>query len=609
MQQYSNPFHLWLLAFCLLISINAIGQPPIEILGSGNHSKIITSTSNSQQGTNASNTLSSQGFLPNNNAAARFLSQASTGATYQDIQDLSTQGLEDWIDEQFNLPIGFNCTEKVEAITAIKNAGAMDPMNTGPFLHFWDYAFWEYTHTSNDVLRQRVALTLSEILVVSRNSGFGENAYAFSSYYDMLLDNTFGNYYDLLKAVTFHPAMALYLTYMNNPKAHVNYMGQQIFPDENYAREVMQLFTIGLCELEIDGTCKVDENNVPIPTYDNVDIAEFAKIFTGLSWGDGDQFPMYQMGLESLTIPLKMYNDYHEEGPKTLLNGTVIPQRAQADGVADIEDALDNLFQHPNIGPFIGRLLIQRLVTSNPSPGYIERVARAFNGESQYGSTRGDMKAVIKAILLDEEARDCASQSDDSFGRLREPFNRYLHIARAFNVSNPNGHYRNAQQNIMQFFGQKPFTSPSVFNFFQSDYQPIGPIEEAGLVAPEFQITNSQTISGYMNALNRWLFYDQIVDDWGRGFEEEYDPDNNTRLNFSTELQLTDDDQLHALIDRLDLILTHGSLSARSKETIHRALNEVILEGDEFVLNLRRETRVKLAVFLIMASPEYLVNR
>ena len=170
----------------------------------------------------------------------------------------------------------------------------------------------------------------------------------------------------------------------------------------------------------------------------------------------------------------------------------------------------------------IGKLLIQRLVTSNPSPGYVERVARAFNGESQYGTIRGDMKAIIKAILLDEEARDCAAMGDDVFGKLREPFNRYLQISRSFKVSNPSGHYRNAMQSIYQYFGQKPFTSPSVFNFFQSDYQPIGPVTNAMLVAPEFQITNSQTISGYMSALSRWLFYDEVVDDWGRGFDEEH---------------------------------------------------------------------------------------
>jgi len=601
----------FILIFVFGLPIHTIlsAQPTSEIIGMGNKGQTIITTSNTQSGTSEDNTLSEQGFLPNANAASRFLSQASTGPTFEEIQSLTTVGIEGWIEQQFALPIGFNCTQKVEAITDIKNAGAMDPMNTGPFLHFWDYAFWEYAITSNDVLRQRVALALSEILVISQSSGFGENAYAFSTYYDVLLEHAFGNYYNLLVDVTFEPSMALYLTYMNNPKAHVNNMGQQIFPDENYAREVMQLFTIGLCELEIDGTCKTDGNGVPIPTYDNEDIAEFSKIFTGLTWGDSDQFPGYEMGFQSYRIPLKMFNANHEEGPKTLLNGTVLPQRTTVDGVADIEAALNNLFQHPNIGPFIGKLLIQRLVTSNPSLAYVERVARAFNGEGQYGTTRGDMKAVIKAILLDEEARDCAAMSDDSFGKLREPFNRYLQLCRSFTVSNPNGHNRNAMRTIMNYFGQKPFTSPSVFNFFQADYQPIGPIEEANLVAPEFQITNSQTISGYMSALNRWLFYDQVVDDWGRGFEEEEDPNNYTSLTFTEELLLTDDDKIPALIDRLNLILANGALSQRSKDLIHQAVLDIEIIGGDDLMALRRDNRVKLAVFLIMSNPEYLINK
>lgn len=594
----------------LLTCLSLQAQPVPKIIGMGEQGQTIITTSNSQNGTAGDATLTAQGFLPNPNAASRFLSQAGIGPTYQEILSLSEMGLEDWLDQQFALPRGFNCSEKVTEITAIKNAGLMDPDNTGAFLQFWDYAYWEYAFTNDDVLRQRIAFALSEILVVSQNSSFGENAYAFSSYYDVLLDNAFGNYYDLLRAVTFHPSMGLYLTYMNNPKRHVD-DGQVIFPDENYAREVMQLFTIGLCELEMDGTCKLDENGVPIPTYDNADIAEFAKIFTGLTYGDATGFPGYPMEHQlTFTLPMVMHNEFHEPSAKTLLNGTVLPERASVDGVADIEAALTNLFEHPNIGPFVGKFLIQRLVTSNPSPAYVERVAKAFNGESAYGTVRGDMKTIIKAILLDEEARACAAQSDDSFGKLREPFLRYMQLCRSFQVSNENGHLRNAMYNIMQYFGQKPFTAPSVFNFFQSDYQPIGPVEEADLVAPEFQITNSQTIAGYMNALNRWLFFDQLVDDWGYGFEDgDWDPANQSRLNFTEELTLTDNDRLIALVDRLDLIIAHGALSQRSKDLILEVLQNIELEGPEEIIERNRLIRVKMAIFLIMSNPEYLINR
>lgn len=601
-----------LLLFVILFGFVTLkAQPVPQIIGMGEQGQTSITTSNSQNGTDGTTTLNSQGFLPNPTAAARFLSQAGMGSTYEEILSLSDTGLEDWIDQQFALSRGFNCTEKVAEITLIKDNGLMDPNNTGPYLQFWDYAYWEYAFTNEDVLRQRIALALSEILVISQSSSFGENAYAFSSYYDLLLDHAFGNYYDLLKAVTFNPSMGLYLTYMNNPKQHINDDGQLIFPDENYAREVMQLFTIGLCELEIDGTCKVDGNGTPIPTYDNQDIAEFAKIFTGLSYGNATRFlgapTDYQL---TFTMPMVMYNEFHEPGPKTLLNGTVIEERASVNGVADIEAALANLFEHPNVGPFLGKFLIQRLVTSNPSPAYIKRVAMAFNGESTYSTVRGDMKAVIKAILLDEEARSCAAQTDDSFGKLREPFLRYMQICQSFEASNENGHYRNATSSIMQHFGQKPFTSPSVFNFFQSDYQPIGPIEEANSFAPEFQITNSQTIAGYMNALNQWLFFDNVSDDGGYGFEETgYVAGNHTKLIFTEELQLTDNDQLVALVDRLDLILAHGSLSQRSKDLILEVLYDIPLKGSITVIERNRLIRVKMAVFLIMANPEYLISR
>lgn len=609
MRNYCNP-KTFLLSVLLFYFSALIAQPVPQIIGMGESGQTSITTSNSQNGTDGTNTLNSQGFLPNPNAASRFLSQAGIGSTYEEILSLSDTGLEDWLDQQFAIPRGFNCSENVTATTTIKNNGLMDPNNTGAYLHFWDYAYWEYAFTNDDVLRQRIAFALSEILVISQNSSFGENAYAFSNYYDLLLDNAFGNYYDILRAVTFNPAMGVYLTYLNNPKQHINGDGQVIFPDENYAREVMQLFTIGLCELEMDGTCKLDGNGTPIPTYDNQDIAEFAKIFTGLTYADAPRFPGYPMDYQlTFTMPMVMYNEYHEPGPKTLLNGTVISERASVDGVADIEAALTNLFEHPNVGPFVGKFLIQRLVTSNPSPAYIERVAKAFNGESEYSAVRGDMKGLIKAILLDEEARDCAAQADDSFGRLREPFLRYMQVCQSFNASNENGHYRNATSSIMQFFGQKPFTSPSVFNFFQSDYQPIGPIEEANLVAPEFQITNSQTIAGYMNALNQWLFFDNVTNDGGFGFEEPYDPNNKTRLVFTEELKLTDDDQLIALVDRLDLILSHGALSTRSKDLILEVLQGIALEGSEEVIERNRLIRVKMAVFLIMANPEYLINR
>jgi len=580
------------LLICLGITTFLFAQATPQLIGVGQNSDVVVTTSNTQSGTAGTNTLSNEGFTPNDNAASRFLQQASFGPNYSEIMALGSTGLEDWIETQFATSRGLNCVNKVAEINDIKNTGAGTP-DAGPFLWFWDYAYWEYSMTSSDVLRQRIALALTEILVISINSAFGENPYPFAYYYDMLLDNAFGNYRTILGEVTAQPSMGLYLTYMNNPKQDTTYdinssvsppdtLSRMIsFPDENYAREVMQLFTIGLCELNLDGTCQLDENNNPIPTYDNVDIAEMSKIFTGYTWAN----PWCEFGCNSRTFyddivqPMAMVNEYHDPTAKTLLNGYVVQPKTPVDGLADINEALDHLFNHPNVGPFIGKLLIQRLVTSNPSPAYVERVAKAFNGESHYGNVRGDMQAVIKAILLDDEARNCESAADPTFGMLREPFVRYLQLVHSFDLSSANGPNRNVMVSITERFGQKVFNSPSVFNFFQADYQPIGPIEEASKYAPEFQITNSQTISGYMNALNLWLFYGYIVDDWGLGYENSINEGDYPELDLSAEIALTNDDQIKELLDRLDLILAHGQISQRSKELMIPVIQEMSIQG------------------------------
>ena len=600
-----------LLAHCWLLNILPAQNAP-EVIGLGQNAHIAVTTSNNQTGRVGENTLSTEGFTPNDNAAARFLHQASFGPTYEEILSIKNIGLENWIDQQFATPKAFGCVDKVLELTAIKNAnGATDPRPGGVF---WEYAFWEYTLTSPDVLRQRVAFALSELLVISEMEILQYSPITYSNYYDVLLDHAFGNYRNLLEAVTYHPAMGTYLTYMNNPKQQV-VRNQVVFPDENYAREVMQLFTIGLCELNMDGTCQTDTNGDFIPTYDNEDIAEFSKIFTGLSWGDSEIFGRtLQDGDFSYNVPMKMYNDSHDAGAKQLLGGYTVAAKNPVDGEADIREALDNLFQHANVGPFIGKFLIQRLVTANPSPAYVERVARAFNGESHYGSERGDMKAILKAILLDDEARNCAALADESFGMLREPFIRYLQLCRSFNLQSENKVYRNAMPNLMTSLGQRIFQSPSVFNFFQSNFLPIGPIEEAGLVAPVFQITNSQTLMGYMNALNDWLFHDDLVVDWGPGYSRRFEDGDRPSLDFSAELQLVADEDLPALLDRLSLLLTHGQLSDYAKEQMITAiqtipLNEAIDRPLGIDLSTLRLLRVKMAVFLVMSSPEYLINR
>jgi len=629
-------------SFILVVfTVCATGQ--ITTIGLGNNDGVTVTTSSSSSQTNGNNTVTSQGMLPNLNAASRFLSQASLGANISEIESVASTGIEDWIDQQFSTGRGFNLIDKVINYKNIKNTALGTP-DDGAFNYYFDFAWWNYAMQGQDVLRQRIAFALSEFFVISRFSSFGDNSYALATYYDMLLDHSFGNYRELLESVTYHSAMGEYLTYMNNPKSNLT---EGTFPDENYAREVMQLFSIGLCMLDPDGTCQTDNDGNPIPTYDNVDIAEFAKIFTGLHWGDNMFFYGPADYEETYLIPMQMDNTWHEPGVKNLLNGFTVPNRNPVNGKADIDDALDNLFNHQNVGPFLGKFLIQRLVHSNPSPGYVQRVTQAFNGQSQYGTNRGDMKALIKAILLDEEARSCYASEDNEYGMLREPFIRYVQMAKALKSTTQSGEYRNAMTRIYNYVGQRPFGSPSVFNFFQSDFQPIGVIEQAGKVAPEFQITNTQSISGYFNALNDFIVNDDPLDEWGIYDGENYNDysQDHSSFDFSDLLPLIEDDAyLPQVLDYLNLVLAHGKLTTPTLDAILKALVEFEIdysncnldclpwcppEGDpnydpncdpnvpdpscvmycENDKLISREGRLRIAIYLVMASPEYLINR
>ncbi len=614
-----------------------------QTIGLGEDDGVVVTTSSNSNATEGANTVSSEGYLPNLNAASRFLAQAAFGGSYEDIQVVAAIGIEDWIDQQYGLPRPYTIMSKVVGYQDFKNANGNDPNDDGAYDYYFDFALWNYLMTSEDVLRQRIALALTEFFVISRFSGFGDNAYAFGTYYDMLLDNALGNYRDILEEVTYHPAMGQYLTYMNNPKTDAN---AGTFPDENYAREVMQLFSIGLCELNPDGSCQTDANGDPIPTYDNVDISEFAKIFTGFTWYDSYGF---FEGPEDYELTyynrMRIDNDWHESGVKNLLNGQ--STNPNFSGTQDVDFALDNLFNHDNVGPFFGKFLIQRLVTSNPSPAYVERVTQAFNGQSQYGTERGDMKAVIKAILLDEEARSCFEAEDDTYGMLREPFNRYVQIAKSFDFGTESGEFRNALYEVYNYIAQKPFNSPSVFNFFQSDFKPIGRIEEAGKVAPEFQITNTESIAGYFRGLNRWLINDEIADEWGIYSGEDYESyaDERGDLDLSDEVTLAENDNtIPLLLDRLNLILAHGKLTQPTIDAIADALIEFTIvsrdcfndclpycapPGDQYYdpacdpnvpqpdcvryceaeNSDSRQMRTRIAIYLVMSSPEYLINR
>lgn len=417
-------------------------------------------------------------------SASRFLAQATFGANLALIQHVANIGHEAWLDEQLVLPA-------IDTLPIV-SAGTVDGEGLIlPAMFRW--AHWQYMMTAPDLLRHRMVFALSQLLVISTQlDELGEQARGMSSYYDLFQKHAFGKFRYLLFDVTMHPFMGIYLSHLKNRKTD---LALNRFPDENYAREVMQLFTIGLYELNQDGSYQLDQNGSPIPTYSNAEITEFAKVFTGLTTKpeQDDQVIDLEYFLENDDIfheAMIMYDDEHEPGEKKLLKGLVIP--AGQTGMQDINDAVDNLFNHPNVGPFIGRLLIQRLVKSNPSPAYISRVTAAFNDNGS--GVRGDMKAVIKAILLDSEARDTSYFTDPTHGKLREPFVRYVQLCRAFNPASPNGLYRNSGGLAQDMLQQYPFHAPSVFNFFLPTYQPLGPLAKANLVAPEFQITGMKTI-------------------------------------------------------------------------------------------------------------------
>ncbi|MFZ5519665.1 MAG: DUF1800 domain-containing protein [Pseudomonadota bacterium] len=520
---------------------------------------------------------------PTANEAARFLVQATYGPTQLDVAAVQAGGYRAWIDSQFNTaPLGTHlayynaqnvCSSCVEAG---HNAVAE--------------SFWRQAVNGPDQLRQRVTFALSQIFVISLvNSSLDAAPMAAASYLDTLSQHAFGNFRDLLEAVTLHPAMGRYLSHLGNDKENT---ATGRMPDENYAREVMQLFTIGLWELNEDGTRR-KSNGQDIPTYGQAEVMGMAKVFTGWSWAGPDTGEGRWLGWVNSVLtepwdqPMQPYPQHHSTSEKRIVRGVVIP--AGTGARESLKIALDTLFNHPNVGPFIGRQLIQRLVTSNPSPSYVARVARAFNNNG--AGVRGDMKAVIRAVLLDPEARDAAKLADANWGKLREPVVRVANWARLFGAGSPSGRLRiNSLHDPIEGVGQGPLRSPSVFNFFRPDYSPAGDVRAAGLVAPEFQITHETTASAYIN-----FMVQTIEQGYGWG-------DNLITASYVNELALAS--QPEQLVARLDQLLLAGQMSTSTRDTILGAVNAVpMTEADA------AKRRVWIAVTLAMACPEYLIQK
>jgi len=536
--------------------------------------------------------------------AVRFLDQATFGATDGDVHHLSQIGYQTWLNEQFNIPQTQRGPQVEQALILNNPPCATSDLkcNTALFLQnnqdeiYVENAFWQQALVANDELRQRVQYALSEQFVISGTTPAVQNMpRGEAAYYDMLGADAFGNFRQLLQDVTLNPMMGQFLSMLQNDKGDAN-----TDPDENYAREVMQLFTIGLYQLNDDGTQRFDSTGNPIPTYSNTDVMGLAKVFTGFSWsvpGNTSDTAWSNCciyvgtGYGEDLLPMQAYPNHHSTEEKNFL-GATIPASGSPDPNGDLKIALDTLFNHPNLPAFFSKQLIQHLVTSNPSPAYVGRVSAVFKDNGQ--GVRGDMKALVSAILLDPEARDTATDaSNPQYGKVREALIRYTNWARAFTAQSRTGsYYLSSTEDPIWGLGQMTMRSPTVFNWFAPGYTPPGTsIAQVGLVSPEMQMTNVTTVVGYLNYMQF-----AIGSNWNNG--------SDLFASYGAELNLANTpDQL---MDRINLLLMAGQMDSTLRSEILGAVSAIpIPSGDQNAINAALAARVQTAVYLTIASPAF----
>ena len=543
--------------------------------------------------------------------AYRFLNQATFGATETDATTLiglgdSSTGYSRWIDSQIirepSLLLPAVETAYPNPVPQGFNVGSLNAVR----LERW----FANVLQGDDQLRQRVAFALSEIFVVSQVGALLNLPNATASFHDMLARNAFGNFRVLLEDVTLHPAMGVYLSMLGNQKAVT---GTNLRPDENYAREMMQLFSIGLVELNMDGSIRTDAGGQAIPTYNQNVIEGFSRVFTGWKWDCPSTLPACTFANTRPQVapvlgynqvkPMRLFTEQHETGSKLVLSypgaaltNATIP--AGQTGTKDLQDALDNVFNHPNVAPFISKQLIQKLVTSNPSPAYIRRVAERFNNDGN--GNRGNLEAVVRAILLDPEAR--STPSGNAAGKLKEPLLRLTQFWRAYDATSRSGKLGaagNFSGGASAVFGQAQGSAPSVFNFFSPFYAPPGEIADAGRVAPEMQLATE-----YLNTQIANFFWTQALsrthNATNLGVDVMY-------INTSAELLVAADSE--ALINRVAERLLGGAaqmsveLKAQAKAQIDRTVVPTTNPGTALA------TRTADAIFFVVTSPEFALQR
>lgn len=544
----------------------------------------------------------------NDYEAARFLTQATFGPTPSEIARLRQMGYNAWLNEQFGIQNSGH-QDYLDQIAALPDVDIYQNVRREGWM--------QRAMSAPDQLRQRTAFALSEILVTSdKSGGLGGEPFALAHYYDILADESFSNYRELLERVTLSPVMGHYLSMFRNRKPD---LVNDIRPDENFAREIMQLFSIGLVQLNLDGT-PVLVGGQPVPTYNQETIRGFAHVFTGFAWNNcqvrdfewcgpgatGDQW------FEEMAVPQGNGWDnlpltYHAyEGNKQLLNypGVSLPNGVMAAQPTypgntqtprqNLETALNNVFLHPNVGPFISKLLIQRFVTSNPSPGYVARVATVFNNNGS--GVRGDLRAVVRAILMDTEARTVPTDASGR-GKLREPMLRVTQLFRALRANNHTGRFQDWYIHWPDAFPQYALGANTVFNFFLPDYIPPGDAAQANLLAPEFQILTDNAVVGFSNQTS-W-----IVSAMNNTNPPDLsDPDDVlTRVDLSSLRQLRNNPD--ALIEQLDVLFMSGQMSNHMRTVIK---NYILTFGAESEGGYKR---IEEAIWMIINSPEYVIEK
>ena len=547
--------------------------------------------------------------------ASRLMRQATFGATRDVINAVANQGPAAWIEAEFAKPI----TSHLTTVKADPRLVADPWAVTTPSL-------WKQYFEGDDQLRQRVGYALMQIFVVSLNNNtVGDASCGPAAYADLMNLHAFGNIRNLLRDITMNPIMGEYLSMKESAKAD-SLLGTQ--PDENYAREVMQLFSIGTVMLNNDGSVKLDANGNPIPTYTEDTVKDFAKALSGWTFTgqnqtqpwrwlypdiwDSDPNLRTQKACAAWSSPMQPWTGLkyrsaddkrditgqpHDAGAKTLLAYPGAPFSSLPAGQSaqtDLDNLIDNLFNHPNVGPFLSRQLIQRLVTSNPTPQYVGRVAAKFNNNGS--GVRGDMKAVLRAILLDSEARNLTVAARATYGKLTEPVVRFVQLHRAFNAKRTSGYYDMWDFGAPTALNQSPMHAPSVFNFYHPTYMPAGPLSQANLVGPEYEITNASSVAGYAD-FSKWAIIG--------GFDHSSSTVGNRILpDYSYYLGLAGTPQ--QMIDELDWVLCANGMNSTFKTAVVQSVGKVVNAGNIPAQNLER---LNMALWLIINSPDYSVQK